>query len=98
MNLAEAVLAALDLHEDPPRAGIHAAAAAFGLPARTLQHALKTEGVSYRDIMLELRMRRARQLLAATEKPLGEIALRAGYSNPANFHRAFSSLNGMTPG
>ena len=96
--MAEAVLMALELHEDLPRAGIGIIASEFGLPARTLQHALKTEGVSYRDIVLRLRMRRARQLLATTESAFGEIALRTGYANPANFHRAFTLHSGMTPG
>ena len=96
--MAEAVLVALQLHEDLPRAGIGVTAAEFGLPARTLQHALKTEGVSYRDIVLRLRMKRARQLLATTYKPMREIAWRAGYSDPANFHRAFVSASGTTPG
>src|SRR5271166_5845126 len=40
------------------------------LPRRTLQHALQNEGVSYRDIVLELRMRRAGQLLSTTGRPL----------------------------
>ena len=95
---AEAVLAALDLHDDRPRAGISSTAAAFGIPARTLQHTLKTEGVSYRDIALHLRMRRARHLLATTDRPIHEIGLRAGYSDVANFHRAFVLSVGMTPG
>ncbi len=30
--------------------------------------------------------------------PLAEVALRAGYTDPSNFHRAFLSLTGMTPG
>ena len=96
-TMAEAVLVALDLHDDPPRAGIGVTAAALGLPARTLQHALMSESVSFRDILLRLRMRRARDLLATTERPLREVALRAGYSDLANFHRAFVSTSGMTP-
>lgn len=95
--MAEAVMVALELDDDPPRAGLSRAAAAFGLPARTLQRALKTEGVSYRDIALQLRMQRARHLLATTDRPLREVALRAGYFDPSNFHRAFVSISGMTP-
>src|SRR5208283_39100 len=74
------------------------AAAEIGLPRRTLQYALRSEGVSYREITRALRMRRARQLLASTEKPLAEVALRAGYTDPSNFHRAFVSQTGVTPG
>jgi len=40
---------------------------------------------------------RAGQLLSTTAKTLAEVAMRAGYSNPSNFHRAFLSLTGMTP-
>lgn len=97
-RMAEAVLVALELHNDLPRAGIGVTAAEIGLPRRTLQLALQSEGVSYRDIVLGLRMRRAQQLLATTEKTLAEVALRAGYANPSNFHRAFLSHTGMTPG
>jgi len=97
-RMAEAVLVALELHEDLPRAGIDVTAAEFGLPRRSLQHALQCEGASYRDIVLRLRMRRARQLLANTEESLAEVALRTGYANLSNFHRVFLSLNGITPG
>jgi AraC-like DNA-binding protein len=54
--------------------------------------------VSYRGIVRGLRLRRARQLLATTEKPLAEVALRTGYTDPSNFHRAFLSQTGITPG
>ncbi len=97
-RMAEAVLVALELHDDLPPAGIEIAAAEIGLPRRTLQYALRSEGVSYREIARALRMRRARQLLASTEQPLAEVALRAGYSDPSNFHRAFLSQTAMTPG
>ena len=96
--MAEAVLVALQLHEDLPRAGIGVTAAEFGLPARTLQHALKTEGVSYRDIVLRLRMKRARQLLATTQRPLRRNRAARWLFQ----HREFSSrvcfTSGMTPG
>ena len=96
--MAEAVLIALELHDDLPSGGIAAVAAEIGRPPRTLQHALKSEGVTYRQIARRLRLRRALRLLATTEKPLSEVALRVGYTDPSNFHRAFVSQTGMTPG
>jgi len=96
--MAEAVVAALALHEDLPGTGIGSAAAKIGMPTRTLQHALRREGVSYRDILRTLRVRRAQLLLATTEQSLAEVSLRVGYSDASNFHRAFVSLSGMTPG
>jgi AraC-like DNA-binding protein len=97
-KMAEAVLIALELHEDLPKGGIGAIAADIGLPPRTLQHAMRREGVSYREIVQGLCLRRAQHLLASTQAPLKEIALRAGYTDPSNFHRAFLQLTGMTPG
>jgi len=96
--MAEAVLIALELHGDLPIGGIGVIGAEIGLPPRTLQYTLRSEGVSYRDIVRGLRLRRARQLLATTEKPLAEVALRTGYTDPSNFHRAFLAQTGMTPG
>ena len=96
--MAEALLIALDLHDALPRNGLGSLASDFGLPRRTLQHALRREGVTYREIVQSMRMRRAQRLLAATNAPLAEVALRVGYTDPANFHRAFLSLTGMTPG
>jgi AraC-like DNA-binding protein len=95
---AEAVLIALELHEDLPKGGIGATAAEFGLPRRTLQHALHCEGASYRDIVRGLRLRRAMRLLATTDMTLAEVALRSGYTDSSNFSRAFLSLSGVTPG
>ena len=97
-KMAEAVLIALKLHEDLPKGGIGAIAADIGLPSRTLQHAMRSEGVSYREIVQGLCLRRAKSLLASTEAPLREVALRAGYTDPSNFHRAFLRLTGTTPG
>lgn len=94
-TMAEAALAALDLRDKPT--GIGAIAADIGLPSRTLQHALRKEGVSYRELAGAFRLRRALQLLATTRKPVAEVALRAGYSEPSSFVRAFLSQTGMTP-
>ena len=95
-TMAEAALAALDLHDKP--SGIGTVADDIGLPSRTLQHALRKEGVSYRELVRSFRLRRALLLLATTQKPVAEVALRAGYSEPSSFVRAFLSQTGMTPG
>jgi AraC-like DNA-binding protein len=96
--MAEALLIALDLHDDLSKSGISELALEFGVPRRTLQRALHREGVTYREIVQDVRMRRAQRLLAATNAPLAEIALRVGYTDPANFHRAFLSQTNTTPG
>jgi len=44
-----------------------------------------------------LRMEKARQLLAKTERPVGEIALETGYHDQSHFTRHFRRAMGMTP-
>ncbi|MGO9390534.1 helix-turn-helix transcriptional regulator [Rhodoblastus sp.] len=50
------------------------------------------------EIVQAARMRRAQRLLATSKAPVAEVALRVGYADPSNFHRAFVALTGMTPG
>jgi AraC-like DNA-binding protein len=42
-------------------------------------------------------MERARNLLAATDAPLKEVADQLGFSEPSSFHRAFKRWTGETP-
>ncbi len=69
----------------------------LGLTQRSLQRALHAEGASYRDLLRRARIDRARALLSTTGQPIAEIALRSGYSDQANFHRAFAAITGTTP-
>ena len=77
-------MAALELHDQPQSGGIGGAAAEIGLPRRTLKRALEREGITFREIARALRMQRARHLLMTTETRLAEVALRVGYTDPAN--------------
>lgn len=45
-----------------------------------------------------LRLRRAERELAEGDRPLGEIALRAGFYDQSHFNRHFRRATGMTPG
>jgi AraC-like DNA-binding protein len=96
-SMVSAVMAALSLTEDAPGGGIDTTAHAIGLGRHTLQRALAAEQVSYRDLLRHVRIERSAQLLATTDQPIAEIALRAGYSDQANFHRAFVAILGTTP-
>jgi AraC-like DNA-binding protein len=97
-SMVSAVKAALSLAEEAPVGGIDTTAQAIGLGRHTLQRALAAEHVSYRDLLRHVRIERASHLLAETDQPIAEIALRAGYSDQANFHRAFVGIMRMTPG
>ncbi len=68
-----------------------------GIPVRTLQRRLADAGLTYSDLVTEARFDRARELLGDRSRKIGEIASALGYSDPANFTRAFKKLAGMTP-
>jgi AraC-like DNA-binding protein len=96
-DMVAAVIAALDLGDDGAVPGIDTAAHAIGLHRHALQRALAIEHARYRDLLRHVRIARAAKLLRTTNQPIAEIALRAGYSDQANFHRAFAAVTGITP-
>lgn len=70
----------------------------FGLNERTLKRKLQLEGASYRDILIELRVAKAKQLLVETEMSVDNIAHQLGYSSPNTFKRLFKKWTNITPG
>lgn len=96
-SMAEAVRVALAGRVLDAEIDLDSIAAELGRPGRTLQHALTREGANYRDILRRLRIERAGQMLAHTNRPIAEIAQHVGYSDQANFHRAFVATTGTTP-
>jgi AraC family transcriptional regulator len=50
------------------------------------------------DYQRRARVGRARQLLAASDTPLAEVALALGYADQSHFTAAFRRLTGVTPG
>jgi AraC-like DNA-binding protein len=66
--------------------------------ARTLKRRLGELGTSYSEIRDAERQRRALTLLRTTTLPMEEIADRLGYTDVANFGRAFRRWTGRTPG
>ncbi|MBQ0958160.1 AraC family transcriptional regulator ligand-binding domain-containing protein [Ideonella sp. 4Y11] len=73
-------------------------AAQMGISPRTLARALLAEGREYRELAQDLRHAQARQLLRGTALSLAEIAHRLGYSDAANFSRAFRRVEALSPG
>lgn len=54
-------------------------------------------GRTVQDWITEQRMTSARRLLAETDLPVGEVAGRVGYPDPAYFARTFRRAHGSTP-
>jgi AraC-like DNA-binding protein len=97
-TLADAVQNVFEMHGDDFDFDVDRVCAELGTSRRMLQHGLLHEGVSYRDMLRRNRIARARRLLAGSNASIAEIAALAGYSDQANFHRAFVRVTGKTPG
>jgi len=77
---------------------IQALASMVGLSRFHFTRAFKqSEGVTPHRYLLQCRVKRAQELLAATELPLSEIALAAGFSDQSHCSRRFRELVGITP-
>ena len=63
----------------------------------SLQRQLKAEGASYRRILDETRYALAQQLVRERRYSLSQIAYLLGFSDQANFSRAFKRWTGDTP-
>ncbi len=63
----------------------------------TLQRQLKAEGSSFRKVLDETRQTMARRLVKEGEYSLGQIAYLLGFSDQANFSRAFRRWTGGPP-
>ncbi|MEY4766722.1 MAG: hypothetical protein RI907_3395 [Pseudomonadota bacterium] len=69
----------------------------FHLTPRTLHRRLLDEGTSYQQILDEVRHHLALQHLAGGALSLQEIAWALGYTDQANFRRAFKRWTGVAP-
>jgi transcriptional regulator GlxA family with amidase domain len=65
---------------------------------RQLQRAFAEAGdTSFRDELARVRMAHARELLAARELPVREVAVAVGYPQPAQFAKSFRRHHGFPP-
>jgi AraC-like DNA-binding protein len=67
------------------------------MSVRTLKRKLEADGTSYSELLEEQRRGKAMLLLRRDDLAIEEIADRLGYSDAANFTRAFKRWTGTTP-
>lgn len=72
-------------------------AALLDMAPRTFRRRLQEQGQSYQRLLEEARRRDACRLLAEGELSVQRIGELLGYTDPANFTRAFRNWTGMTP-
>jgi AraC-like DNA-binding protein len=74
-----------------------AIARALHVTPRTLHRRLLEEDTSYRALLEEIRLTLAREHLRSTHFSIEEIAFTLGYTDLANFRRAFKRWTGQSP-
>jgi AraC-like DNA-binding protein len=70
----------------------------LGLTERTFQRKLQQYDCSYQQLLDEVRLEQAKELLTQTELSAQDIAIRLGFSEPRSFHRSFKKWLNTTPG
>jgi AraC-like DNA-binding protein len=70
---------------------------ASGLPLRSFQRALALSGLSFSDLVEQVRFQMAVEMMRDSGARLIDIGLELGYSDAANFSRAFRRWSGQTP-
>ena len=78
-------------------ARIETIARQLGLSRQTLFRKLKAEGVTFEQVLDELRHRQALAYLKGEDVSVNEAAYRLGFSDPAAFSRAFKRWTGASP-
>jgi len=69
-----------------------------GMGVRTLQRRLKKNGLTYKRVVDQARYQASADLLCDQHVKLIDIAYELGYSDQANFNRAFRRFVGISPG
>ncbi|MCG2579831.1 MAG: AraC family transcriptional regulator [Marinobacter sp.] len=67
------------------------------LTPRTLRRRLHEQGLSYKQLLDDVRRRDSCQLLASSELEIQSISEVLGFADPANFTRAFKNWTGVAP-
>jgi AraC-like DNA-binding protein len=88
---------ALLLRELASPPGLAAIAKRLEVSDRSLRRQLREQDISYRSLLDELRMQIALKYLRTTRLANEDIALALGFSDAANFRRAFRRWTGKSP-
>lgn len=80
-------------------ATMSAAASALNLHPNYFSKLVKElTGQNFSDILCQIRMDIAAQILLSTDETIDNVAAKVGYSNANHFHKLFKNYHGLTPG
>jgi AraC-like DNA-binding protein len=69
----------------------------LNISARTIDRHLKAENVGFRELSEKVRFDLACEMMRIPGATVGQVALKLGFSDTANFSRAFRRVVGVTP-
>ncbi|MNM70711.1 AraC family transcriptional regulator [Pseudomonas alkylphenolica] len=78
--------------------GADAVAATLGMSTRTLHRRLTEHQRTYQGVLDEVRCALAIEFLQKSDLPMDELAAQVGFSEAANFRKAFKKWTGRAPG
>jgi len=96
-SFLDAVRRAVARRMSGERPSVEKVARELSLSARTLQRRLGELGISYQQILDEVRHDTALQLLRAQDIEIAEVAFLLGFEELNSFTRAFRAWEGTTP-
>jgi AraC-like DNA-binding protein len=82
------------IRESPDAAKV---ARALGISTRTLQRRLQEHGTSFRELVIDVKIDVAKQLLAREHLSIAEVSAAVGFARVASFSQAFSRVTGTSP-
>ena len=81
-----------------PSLGVEKTARLIGISPQHLCRVLRRErGLTFAEVLRDVRLREARRLLRESSCSMKEIAFRVGFRRPSQFTRAFTIDSGMSP-
>ena len=81
-----------------PNISLDSLSQTFGLSNRYISNLIhEATGMPYKDYLTELRMRRARELLAEGGRTVTEVSAMVGYASLASFIKMFRRVTGSAP-
>ncbi len=72
-------------------------ASAMNMSLRNFQRKLQREGTTFRELLDDIRRDLAIRFISDSHRPIGAISYSLGFSEPANFTRAFRGWTGESP-
>jgi AraC-like DNA-binding protein len=95
--ITQLIREAVSIGSEQRRPSLANTANRLGFSKRTLQRELSIQGLDWSRLLGQIRLQRAIELLRSPDIKLGEVAYELGYTDGANFGRAFRRWTGVTP-